>query len=470
MSHELRRALDALVQDVATEQDARTRAGGGLPVATMTARAHRRRVRFTALVSAAVTCGLLAVAAGGVAVATWDRAEVQPAVPSPSGTPTPTRDASSPSATPSATPSRAATVLPSADPGLPFGACGSTLVAAAGLPSSSAVALTLAAGPASVLRGEPFEVRTELAATGTDVAAFGPDSGPTVLVLRDGVVVATAPTYPPGADVDSVDFVYADPSAPSTSAFVSHVAPVVCGAPGASVGDALPGGDYTVLAVSDAWTADRAAASEVVADGVRTITEIAAVVPVQQVVAVSPPVTVRVGSEPVDPATVPTPPASAPVLGDRNVPSGDPYPSACEATTTPGDAGGLLPVTRTVTAEGDAVTVTYTGSGRVALFVSGQFLRVVQDGVVVAVSSSPARQVDLDHGSAVTAAASTWLGCAAGWPGGETALAPGTYTAYPVALVGVLGLVAADGTEVQARGSEPDLHQLVGQPVTLVVP
>lgn len=93
MSDELRRALDGLVQDVADQQDVRARAGDDRRLAAMTSRAHRNRVRRTALVSAVTACAVVAVAAGGIAVATWDRAEPQPAAPptttSPAPTPTP---------------------------------------------------------------------------------------------------------------------------------------------------------------------------------------------------------------------------------------------------------------------------------------------------------------------------------------------------------------------------------------------
>lgn len=480
MSHELRRALDDLVQGVATDQENRARSGDGLPVAAMTARARRGRVRHAALVSTAAACAVLAVGAGGVAVATWDRAEPAPAAPPTQiSTPTPSPEvpSPSPSATPSATATAPAVVLPTGDPGLPFGVCGSTIDAAAALPSSPAVALTLAAGPSSVLQGQPVELRTELAVTTPEVTAFGPDSGPTAVLLRDGVVVATARTYPVGTGPETVAVLEESPDARLTSQFVSHTTLVVCDAPGASAGADLPAGDYQAVALSDVWTADRDAASAFLSDGVRTIADIAPSVPLQQVVAVSAPVAVQVGGTTVDPAAVPVPPAAAPVLGDRNVPDGDPYPSACNPTTTPGDAGGLLPVTApgtTVTAGGAspdaAVSVTYTGSGRIALFVTGQLLRVVQDGAVVAVSSSTPQRVDLDHGSTLTTPVTTWQSCDGSWPGPATTLAPGTYTAYPVALVGVLGLVAADGTELQPRAGEVDLHQLVGAPVTLVIP
>lgn len=100
MSHELHRALDDLVQGVATEHEA----GAGLPVAAMTARARSRRVRFTALVSTAAACAVLAVGAGGVAVATWDRAEVQPAVPTPTASSTPTPEVTQPAPAPSSDP------------------------------------------------------------------------------------------------------------------------------------------------------------------------------------------------------------------------------------------------------------------------------------------------------------------------------------------------------------------------------
>lgn len=108
MTDELRRALDDLVHGTAAEQESRARTGGGLPVARMTARARRGRIRHTALVSATATALTIAVVVGGVAAATWDRPE-----PAPAGPPTHT---TSPVPRPDPTPSATSSPAPDAAP------------------------------------------------------------------------------------------------------------------------------------------------------------------------------------------------------------------------------------------------------------------------------------------------------------------------------------------------------------------
>ncbi|WP_217615172.1 hypothetical protein [Cellulomonas sp. GbtcB1] len=470
MSDELRRALDDLVQDVAAEQDSRARSGGGLPVGAMTARARRNRIRHTALVSAVTACAVLGVAAGGVAVASWDRPESAPAAP-------PTRtSAPSPTPTSSPSPTTSSVVLPSGDPALPFGTCGSLVGAPTAAPAGEGLALELAATP-SVLGGAPVDVRTTLAATSGDVGAVAPQTGPTVLFSRDGVVVATALTYPAGTTVDAVAFVYDDPDHPSRSTFVSHVTPTVCDAPGASVGEPLPAGDYAVIAVAGTWTTGRDALRGVAGDGVWTAADIASSVPLEERSVMSAAVPVRVEVQDADPATLPQAPTGPPSLDGVGVADDlNPYPDSCDTVVTPDPAGGLLAVTGprgTVTAGTEVeVATTYGGSGRISLG-RGSLLRLVRDGAVVAATAVGYDLEDVDFGSTVTTAVPTasWGTCA----GGTTtaygvALEPGTYTAYPVVLASPYGLVGPDGTEIVPRGSEVTTRQLVGEPFTLVVP
>lgn len=474
MSDQLRRALDDLVQDVAAEQDSRARSGGGLPVGAMTARARRGRIRHTALVSAVTACAVLGVAAGGVAVASWERPEPAPAAPPTTPAPSPSTAAPVPSATPTAT--TPALALPSGDPALPFGACGSLVGAPTAAPTAGGLALELTATP-SVLGGAPVEVRTTLVATSGDVGAVAPATGPTVLLARDGVVVATAPTYPAGSTDDTVAFVYDDPEYASTQTFVSHVTPTVCDAPGASAGEPLPAGDYEAIAVTGAWTTGRDALLAVVGDGVWTAADVAGYVPLVEGTVLSAAAPVRVEAQDADPAALPQAPAGPPSLDGLGVADDlNPYPDGCDAVVTPDPDGSLLAVTGpqgTVTAGADVeVSTTYGGSGRIAL-ARGSLLRLVRDGAVVASSQVASGREDIDFGSTVSTAVPTasWRTCA----GGLTteygvALEPGTYTAYPVVTASPQGLTGPDGAEIEPRGSEVTAHQLVGEPFTLVVP
>lgn len=475
MSDQLRRALDDLVQGVAAEQDTRTRAGGGLPVDAMTARARHGRVRHTALVSAVTACAVLGVAAGGVAVASWDRADPAPAAPPTTPAPSPTTTAPAPSATPTAT--APALALPVGDPALPFGTCGSLVGAPTVAPAAAGLTLDLAATP-SVLGGAPVEVRTTLLAAPGDVAAVAPATGPTVLLARDGVVVATAPTYPSGAAVDTVAFVYDDPEHPSTSTFVSHVTPTVCDAPGASAGDPLPAGDYQAIAVAGVWTTDGDALRTLVAgDGVWTVADVAEHVALEEGSVVSAAVPVRIEAQDADPSTLRPAPARPPSLDGVGVAEDlNPYPDGCAAVVTPDPADGLLTVTGpqgSVTTGTDVeVSTTYSGSGRISLG-RGSLLRLVREGAVVAATEVAYGLEDVDFGSTVGTVVPTasWRTCADGLATAyDVALEPGRYTAYPVVLASPYGLVGPDGTEIVPRGSEVTARQLVGEPFTLVVP
>ena len=473
MSDELRRALDDLVQGVAAEQDARARAGGGLPISRMTARARRGRVRRAALVSAITACAVLGAAAGGVAVATWDRPSPAPAgpptrtaVPTPRPTPAPTTDA----------PTAPRTVLPTGDGSLPFGACGSLVASPTDPPAAPEVVLRLTTAPAAVPRGATVEVRTTLGSSG-DIGVVGTGSGPRIVVARDGVVVAVADTYPAAARVDTVNFVYDDPQYPSSAIFVSHITPTVCDAPGAVAGAALPAGDYEVLALSEAWTTPRDELMGLVGDSGWTVQDVAEHLPLEHRSAVSDPVTLRIEPRDVDPATLPPVPTGPPSLeGAGSYSDAYSYPDPCTQAVTPNASEGVLTVAGpagTVTAGDDVeIRTTYAGSGRLTLRRASD-LRLVRDGEVVATTVVTFGREDIDHGTTVTAVAPTSVGrsCSDGATAEmDVPVPPGTYTAYPVTVVSPEGLVAPDGTDVLPRGWEGAAHELVGEPFTLVVP
>lgn len=467
MTDDLHRALDALVQDVASSTRDRTRAGSGLRVAEMTGRAHRNRVRRTVLTSALAACAVVGVVAGGVAATTLDRpAPVTPAT-TPSDSPTTTTTVPAPRSTP-------VTTLPAGDPSLPFGECGSVVGAATTLPAAPdafTYATTTSTSPEAT-GGSVIEVRSRLQAGDPALAALESDAGPTLVLTRDGVVVAVVPTYPPAADGSTVHAVSAGENGIVSTEFVSHLAPTVCDAPGATAGAPLPAGEYEVRPVSEVWTTPWDGLHQELSDGVFTVGYFEPLVPLEHAVVVGAPAVVDLPDGAADPATlVPAAPA-APVVGSRNVQDEqfDPYPDACEGTVTPGDAGGLLPLTgptAPVAAGTDVeLTLTSQGYGRVML-TSQVVLRLVRDGQVVAVSGqTPVGPTDLDLGGTLSATVATaqWQPCGDAGP-----LAPGDYEVYPVALTGIHSVVAADGTQVAGRGSEVELHQLVGAPFTVTL-
>lgn len=481
MTGDLHRALDDLVQDVAAGAGDRTRAGVGLRVPHMTARAHRNRVRRTVLTSAVATCAVLGVVAGGVAAATLDRsAPTVPAVPptSPPSTPSPT-GGPGPRSIPSTDASPAATVLPSGDASVPFGACGSLVSSATELPPAPdalTYPMTTSVAPAAT-GGTVLEVRSRLRVADNALVTFEADTGPTIVLARDGVVVAVTPTYPPGASTGTVHPVEDTSAGPSGVEFVSHLTPTVCDAPGATAGAVLPPGEYQVLPLAEVWVADREAAYAVLSDGTRTIADLEPQLALEHAVVVGTAALADLSQGVAGTGAIAPAAGTVPVLGDRNVADDDvDYPDLCEETLTPGDAGGLLPLTgpaEPVTAGTDvAMTVTSGGHGRVAFTLSSGFLRLVRDGRVVAVSATTTgARADLDHTGTfvVTVPTTSWTTCADGADSPGSMLTPGDYDAYPVELIGVNGLVAADGTEVVGRGSEVALHQLVGAPFTLTL-
>jgi hypothetical protein len=471
--HDLHSALDDLARRTADEQGRLMRAGTGLSaddVASGARRHRRRRATVTAVAGLVVLGGAAMAGATGFG----RPAATPPAAPPPRPVVT-SAPPTSPSPVATSAAGRPSVALPTGDPELPFGVCGSTVGAATEAPATADLTYELAASPTSLLTGQPAEMRARLSSA-SSLAAFTADTGPTIVLAHDGVVVAVASTYPPGTDLTTVSWVDPQADHPTGTEFVSHLTPTVCDAPGASAGAPLPAGEYQAFAVGEAWVVDRDAAFAMLSDGLRTIQDVRESVDVTRVGVVGPAVDVRIDSTAVEPAAVLRPPAAPPVLGGRNVRDElDHYPSVCEPTVDAGDAGGLLAIagpSGTVSEGADVlVTVTYRGSGRIALSGGGAFLRLVQDGVVVAASrASAVGTVDLDFGSAVTSPASTttWTRCSDGVQVDGT-LETGTYTAYPVQQVGVLGLVAQDGATVLARGSEVPLHQLVGAPFTLVV-
>ncbi|GEK20083.1 hypothetical protein [Cellulomonas xylanilytica] len=189
MNRDLESALEELA--ARAEQSHRSRRAP-LPVDLITARARRGRRTRGALVAAGAAAAVVAVA--GTAFAVLPNLTPVP----PAETPTPTVTTSptpTPTETPTPTPTLAPVVLPPGNPSLPFGACGSLADAAPAYPVDDRVDVritpatdTLSAGGfvsagGVIERPMPFE---------TYLAYAVPDDGPSVAVVKDGVVVGTA--------------------------------------------------------------------------------------------------------------------------------------------------------------------------------------------------------------------------------------------------------------------------------------
>jgi hypothetical protein len=343
-------------------------------------------------------------------------------------------------------------------------------------PRAVGVTPEVSAVPSTVPRGAPVEVRTTSTASG-DVGAVLPSSGPRIVFARDGVVVGTADTYPAGSTVDTVTFVYDDPSYPSTSVFVSHVAPTVCEAPGSTAGAPLPAGDYQVVALTEAWTTPADDLMTLLSDADWTVDDVAEYLPLDHRSAVSSPADLRIEARDVDPGTLAQPPTGPTTLdGEGFTWAPYEYPDPCSPDSGVGSGTGILTVTGptgTVTAGADVdVRTTYAGSGRLTLQ-RATALRLVRDGVVVAQTETGFAREDVDHGTTLASAVSTTTGrtCAEGATAAmDVAVPAGTYSAYPVVVVVAEGLVGPDGTDVLPRGGDGIVHQIAGEPFTLVVP
>lgn len=459
MTDDLRRALDDLAARTADEHTGR----GGLPVAAMTARARRNRLRRTALVSGAVTAVLVGVAAAGAAVTSWDRAE-----PLPAGSPT-TAATTPPTATPSA-----AAVLPTGDTTLPFGACGS-VVGAATEPATDPTAGYVVTAPSAVLGGEAVAVSARLAPPATATQGFVRASGPTTVLTHDGVVVAVAPTSVQVSDEPSW-FTFANPLVlEHLVTSTTHVVPTVCddGSGTGQAGRELPAGIYQVVVLGEVWFGTTDPDFDGLAPD-ETVAEFTARADVTQVTAVSDPVDLTISEQRADsPAEVPT--------GTPQLTAGQPDESLGLCLPTEPVTGTDF----TVSWPGDSLTITagqarvvdltttYEGPGRAGFTTTLARLELFQDGVRTGFMYSPdARALDGDHGS--TSTLSLWFnGMTTCGDDGEatSAIPPGTYDVRPSVLIGLDRLTASDGTPVLGgtAGGEGRWFVVAGETFTLVV-
>jgi hypothetical protein len=453
--HELHAALGDLAGRGADEQAARLRAATGLSAERVVAVAgRRRRVRVAAAGGSALAV-VAALVLGGAALA--ERPEPLPAAPGPTRTPSPTP---SPSPSPTPTASAPATALPAGDPAAPFGTCGSLLASAPPRDDRWVVA----GGPRAerVDVGEPLPVSAMVQGalsvnwepTGANVGLLE-DSGPEVLVLRDGVVVAGGDLY---GDVPAGYGSYYAEAGIHAVYFAGTLPLTSC-----QDGGDLPPGDYQVVTSAlalplgdDAAVLDtplEVLAAQHEADWVRVVGD------------PEPFSVVASGA----PAT--TPPA--PVLDAALVPE-----PACGAAPVVSDTGRTLTLDApppTSTGPGAVVSapgvLTYLGPDRLRahLRLGVQYL-MERDGVVVGGSRLHYDGywgfVDLGTGATLPVPEETDLVACEGEFLGEQPLPPGTYTVHPV-----LPMTAA---EIRSPGGTVDLtggQQLVvrGEPFPLVV-
>lgn len=254
MSDELRRALDDLAARTAAGLDARTRAGDGLPVPAMTARAGRRRTARAALVSTAALVTVTAVAVAGVAVTRDDRT----APPPPAGSPSPAvTSAPTPSPSPTSSPTPTGpppVVLPAFDPSLPLGACGSGASALPVAPVLGGLGVQVTVPTPVVGVGDALAVTARPTADVDRGRSGVVDlAGPRFLVLHDGVVVGASDVS--GGDLaGSTRLDWGDGLDPTYTGLLDLTVctpgeDALAGALPAGSATALPEGDYELLPV-----------------------------------------------------------------------------------------------------------------------------------------------------------------------------------------------------------------------------
>ncbi|GIG22160.1 hypothetical protein Cch01nite_28840 [Cellulomonas chitinilytica] len=240
MNRDLSTALGELADRVERSQRA---PGQELPVGRVAARVrHRRRIRaVTVSVASAAAIAVLAV---GTAYAV--RPPARPAPPAH----TPSASSTSATPTPTPTPTPDLVVLPSGDPTLPYGSCGSLAdtvpVPAVGERYEAQVRLSEATAQA----GDPLAVESWIAVAdggGEGLLSIVPGSGPALTVTRDGVVVATADLYQGHEAEDELYDAWWGENPPTT--YVGSIGLTVCDdGHGATSGRPLPAGHYEVRA------------------------------------------------------------------------------------------------------------------------------------------------------------------------------------------------------------------------------
>lgn len=365
------------------------------------------------------------------------------------------------------------TVLPEGDASLPYGACGSLVASAPTLPWTGEVVTTTTPQATTARPGGRLWVESSTGDVGGTTITVVPETGPTFVVVRDGVVVGVSglfadegplrisSSYPGFWDagaVGAIDLVVCDPGTegrttpgaplPPGEYRVQAVMPVTW--IGVEHGDAVEGADvYDVEAVQDHPTAQRGTARSTA-------------------------FTLLVEGEPAGatPAGEDARDVGFPGEVDLSAPCGAPAPEVSQGMfTLERDAQSAALNGRVLDTR---VTLRYQGPGRVELF-PGNYVEyvLVRDGVVVGTGDDPGSDggtLRMRHGAGLVREAGTPLGaCPDPW---EQPLAAGTYQVYPTLYVSVSHVTLTDGTVVApepAGGDEWSSTEVVGEPFELVV-
>ncbi|MBX9246564.1 hypothetical protein ICW40_17380 [Actinotalea ferrariae] len=368
-------------------------------------------------------------------------------------------------------------MLPTGDPALPAGACGS-LVGEPSVDDGSGLSITAWPVPAEVPAGSALPVGAGMGFGQYGDFSLASQDGPVYLVTHDGVVVARGTAFASTTGVATL--VEGGPGGWTTAGALDlAVCEPVAGDP-ATAGRALPAGSYELHAtlqltrlpegtdVDDRWTGDPADDLVGTPGG-------------EPVQLLSEPVAFTVVGEALDPAprtrTSPAAPAA-----DRPPPGTEMCGSAVPERW---DAGGLLviehPTDPLAVAVGDPVDLgarlAYRVPGRVEGLLEHRIdYLVVRDGVVVG-RGGPGASDDwwshatVDHGTVLRPDVffQEWViaGCIGTdpWDPTNPPLGPGEYELVPTTTLQLDAVVLDDGT----RTVLDQTHFLVGTPVPLTI-
>ncbi|WP_454050768.1 hypothetical protein [Cellulomonas sp. Marseille-Q8402] len=465
MNRDLDSALRDLASGAAAAHRTRVDAEAGLLLDPTVRRVRRRRVVRGALATTGTAAVLTGLVLGGLALGREPAPQPagptpSPSVSTPDPTPTPT-----PSVTPAPPPAALGPVLPTGDPALPFGACGSLAGAAPATPVDPAFLTEIEVGSPDVPAGGSLEVRGLVhrpsdPATATYYTAV-PSSGPRLAVLRDGVVVGTG-------------LLGGDASWELRNGYLGEarwsadwLPLAVCGPdgqPGVSAGAPLPAGAYQVVPwadVVDLGTSDEGLVTDGgdLVDGAQAVDGRGT-----RVTALGAPVDFTVSGTA---DTVAAPPGSG---GTPTIPAGGAGPLCTGAAPAGASTGPLRldnPFTGGVVSPGDladlTTDLTYTGEGRLGFRAVPLWVLVTQGGLVVGSSPYPYEADWRPLLATGTAAPLTPLSgelttCDTGEP-----LPAGTYELW------LSVQVLPDGTPPDADGTWT-WSTVVSEPATLVVP
>jgi hypothetical protein len=461
MNHDLDAEMRDLAEQAAAGHRLRRESGAGVSTADVTRRVRRhRRVR------AALTTGAgLVVVSGLVLGAT---ALTQRHDPQPASTPAPT----APSPTVTATPS--AVVLPTGDPALAYGACGSLTGTATDRSDDYTLALT--SGETTVPAGTALTVDVERyrADASTPYVAVVERAATHVAVSLDGVVVATAVIGSTDLLVDT-DWEGAGTADVVATDGVSLVTCAVDGQADLVPGLPLPAGTYQVQAwspVQDLGTGDTSWAFGTDGSARPAADLVAERGSARTVLAEPVTVTITGTAEAADPL----PGAGQPVT---QLPASA-WPECGGAAPEPSTSSTYLLTTGaagTTVQQADLAAVSaeleYTGPGRLELTDRGTFAWLVQDGVVVgsdlfALDGGLRRYLGSGQPILRQASADLLSPCVDGGLQQLGDLPSGEYQVYLAAFLDVVEIQPGDGPAVP--GDSAGGPFVVAEPFTLVVP